>query len=91
MIEILKQGLYETLSLAKQVMIIFAGNKAYLDDLPADKISEFMHDFYRYMDEAHPEIEKEIQDKKMLSDDLILRLDNSVAAFKNDFVTRIKK
>lgn len=91
MIEILKQGLYETLSLAKQVMIIFAGNKAYLDDLPADKISEFMHDFYRYMDEVHPEIEKEIQDKKMLSDDLILRLDNSVAAFKNDFVTRIKK
>jgi F-type H+-transporting ATPase subunit alpha len=91
MTEILKQGIYETLSLAKQVMIIFAGNKAHLDDLSTDKISEFIHDFYKYMDKNHPEIEKEIQEKKILSDDLMSRLDKITAEFKSDFVSRIKK
>ncbi|MCX5711873.1 MAG: F0F1 ATP synthase subunit alpha [Candidatus Omnitrophica bacterium] len=91
MTEILKQGLYETLSLAKQVMIIFAGNKAHLDDLPTDKISQFIIEFNKYMDKDHPEIEKEIQEKKILSDDLMARLDSFIASFKSDFVSQIKK
>ena len=41
MVQVLKQGQYATLSLAKQIMIIYAGTKGYLDDLPVDSVRRF--------------------------------------------------
>src|SRR6185437_7328072 len=41
LVEILKQGQYQPLPLEKQIMIIYAGTKGYLDDLPVEECRRF--------------------------------------------------
>jgi F-type H+-transporting ATPase subunit alpha len=41
LVEILKQGQYQPLPLEKQFLIIFAGTKGYLDDLPVEECRRF--------------------------------------------------
>lgn len=90
MVEILKQGQYEPLPLSKQVMIIYAGTQGLLDDLPVDAVRKFEKQFYIYMDESYPEIGREIEDKKELTNELMSKLNGAVASFKKDFAAGIK-
>ncbi|MDD5085669.1 MAG: F0F1 ATP synthase subunit alpha [Candidatus Omnitrophica bacterium] len=90
MIEILKQSQYDPLPLSKQVMIIYAGTHGFLDSLPLNSIRRFETEFYAYMDENHPDIGKEIDSKRELSDELTGRLNDAVLSFKADFEKRIK-
>src|SRR3979490_2400896 len=46
MVELLKQGQYQPLSVEKQVVSIFAGTQGLLDDLPVDAVREFETFFY---------------------------------------------
>ncbi len=41
LMEIMKQGVHDTLPVAKQVAIIFAGTNGYLDDIPVSKVRDF--------------------------------------------------
>ena len=85
MVEILKQGQYETLPISKQVLIIYAGTNGYIDDLPKEAVKKFETEFYRYIDNQHPDIAIEIETKHSLSEELTAKMDRSIAAFKEDF------
>jgi F-type H+-transporting ATPase subunit alpha len=82
MVEILKQDHLHPLPVAKQIMLIFAGVHGFLDDIPVEQIKKFETDFYRFADEHHPEIEKEIVLKKEFDDDLRNRLTTAIQEFK---------
>ena len=90
MIEILKQGQYEPLSMAKQVMIIYAGTSGHLDDLPVGYIRKFEAGFYKYIEKLHPDLELKIESKKELTPDLIARLEIAILEFKKEFKIRSK-
>ena len=90
MVEILKQGLHETLPLSKQVLIIYAGTNGYLDDLPVAAIRKFETEFYRYIDNQHTDIAIEIEASRQLSGELAARLNGVIAVFKKDFKDRLK-
>jgi F-type H+-transporting ATPase subunit alpha len=90
MVEILKQGQYDTLPISKQVLIIYAGTNGYLDDLPVASIKKFEAEFYKYIDNQHADIAIEIETKQVLSDALMVKMNNAVAAFKEDFKKRYK-
>jgi F-type H+-transporting ATPase subunit alpha len=90
MIEILKQGQYEPLSMARQVMIIYAGTNGYLDDIPVNQIRKFEASFYKYIERLHPDLELKIEAKKELTADLISRLDIAIEEFKKEFRIRLK-
>ncbi|MFW5841876.1 MAG: F0F1 ATP synthase subunit alpha [Bacillota bacterium] len=49
-VEVLKQGLHETVDVEKQVMIIYALTKGYLDDIKIEDIKRFEADLYDYCD-----------------------------------------
>ncbi len=85
MVEILKQGQHETLPVSKQVLIIYAGTNGYLDDLPLASIKKFEAEFFNYIDKQHPDIAIEIETKHVLSEDLMLKMNNIIATFKEDF------
>ena len=51
--EILKQAQYQPLPVEKQIVIIFAGTKGFLDDLPVEQCRKFEAELYRFMDNAH--------------------------------------
>jgi F-type H+-transporting ATPase subunit alpha len=86
MVELLKQGQYQPLSVEKQVAIIFAGSQGLLDDLPVDTIRVFEEFFYGYLERRAPQILTEIRDKKEISDTLREQLTKATADCKTEFV-----
>lgn len=82
MVEVLKQPQYQPMVVEEQIMIIFAGVKGYLDDLPVEKIHQFESDFLEFMRVSHPEIGKEIAGKKTISEELEASLGKAIEEFK---------
>jgi len=50
MVEVLKQGPFSPLSAEKQVLIIFAGNEGFLDDIDASEVVRFEAEMYPFIE-----------------------------------------
>lgn len=83
--EILKQDQFNPLSMAKQVIIIYAGNKGLLDDIPVNLVRRFEKELYNYIEKNYLNIEQEISSKKQLDDAVKQKLDAALSEFKKDF------
>jgi F-type H+-transporting ATPase subunit alpha len=86
MVEILKQGQYSPLPLEKQVLIIYAANQGFLDDVPVDQCRDFEQELYKFVENAQPAILSGIREKKNLDDDLKNRMNAALKEFKPRFV-----
>ena len=86
LVEILKQDQYQPLPLEKQIMIIYAGTKGYLDDLPVEICRKFEADLYRFMENAHRDVMEEIRTKKALDKELEPKVKKTIEEFKARFV-----
>jgi F-type H+-transporting ATPase subunit alpha len=84
--ELLKQGQYVPLPVEKQVVIIYAGVKGFVDKLPLSSIGEYERELYRFIDTKHPEVWQEIRDKKVISDEFKGRLEAVLTEFGKQFV-----
>jgi F-type H+-transporting ATPase subunit alpha len=80
--EILKQGQYMPYNVADQILIIYAGTNRFLDDVEVADISKFEKDFLKFMEEKYKDIKNEIMQKKVLSDELKLKIDSAIKEFK---------
>ena len=85
LVEILKQGLHEPLPVEKQVLIIFAGTNAFLDDLPVEDCRRFEAELYRFVENAHPGLLPEIREKKAIDDTLKAKIKTVITEFKQRF------
>ena len=85
MMEVLKQGQYKPMAVNEMVMILFAAVNGYLDDLPIERVLKFEEDFFKYIHSTKPEINKEIVEKGVLSDELIEKLKTAILEFKKMF------
>jgi F-type H+-transporting ATPase subunit alpha len=86
LVEVLKQGQYQPLPLEKQIVIIFAGTKGYLDDMPVEQCRKFEAELYRFIENGHPAILQEIREKKSLDDALRGKMSKAIDEFKARFV-----
>ncbi len=68
MVEILKQDVYSPVPVEKQVALLYAGGKGYLDVLSVDKMQKFESDFYTALDEEKTALES-IKSEKVVNDD----------------------
>ncbi len=73
--ELLKQPQFSPLPTEKQVIIIYAGNNGFLDDLKVEQIRGFEDGLYKYLDSAQSALLSDIITKKTLDDDLKARID----------------
>ena len=87
MVEILKQNQYVPMSVEKQVAIIFAASKGYLDDLETSQVSDFESNLLDYLDANSKEILNAIVKEGKISDDLEEKLKSSIEKFKSGFQT----
>jgi len=85
MVEILKQNQYVPMDVEKQVAIIFAASKGYLDDIDADKVSDFESSLFEYLDANASDQLKAIKDEGTISDENSDALDKAISDFKNSF------
>ncbi|HPN88563.1 MAG TPA: F0F1 ATP synthase subunit alpha [Candidatus Omnitrophota bacterium] len=91
MVEILKQKQYEPLSLAEQILIIYVGTQGFLDDIPVNQIALFEKEFHAYVNADFPQISIEIESKKVLSEELMKKLEEVADSFKKEFLARHSK
>ncbi len=82
MVEVLKQPPYSPLPIEKQIVIIYAGAKGYLDDVDLGSITKFENDLYSYIDAKAPEIFEQIRNEKALNKELEDSINNLLKEFK---------
>jgi F-type H+-transporting ATPase subunit alpha len=85
LVELLKQGQYVPMTVAKQVASIFAGTNGYLDEIPVEEVGRFETEFLEMMELKHPEILQEIAEKKDLSEELTGKLKSVLQQFTESF------
>ena len=85
MVEVLKQGQYEPLAVERQVLIIHAGTSGHLDDLPIEAIPAFEQALFKFIETRHPEILKEVAEKKEIGDSLRSQMDTGIQECKSEF------
>ncbi|MGD0014181.1 MAG: F0F1 ATP synthase subunit alpha, partial [Bryobacteraceae bacterium] len=86
LVEILKQPQYQPLAVEKQVLVIFAGTNAYLDDLPVEDCREFEAELCRFAENAHPQLLARIREQKTLDDALRADIHAALKEFKERFL-----
>jgi F-type H+-transporting ATPase subunit alpha len=81
--EILKQPQYAPMSLADEVLVIFAGTNGFADQVPIDKMAAWQADLLRFMEASYPEIGREISDKLIITEDNRERLKQALQTFRD--------
>ncbi len=83
LVELLKQAQYKPMDVEQEVMVIYAGTKGYLDDVPVARVTEFQSEFLKFVDASTPQLRKELADKKELTDALEAQLKQALSDFKS--------
>jgi F-type H+-transporting ATPase subunit alpha len=85
LMEVLKQGQYSPMAVEKQVIILYAIGKDYLQDIPVNKIRDFERDFLEYMDTHHRNVGKSISEQKTFTEEIEKELKSAIEEFKKIF------
>ena len=80
--ELLKQDQYSPMTVAEQVISVFAGVKGYLDDLELNQIKDFERDFFAKISTSNSELIKKINSSGVLDDDAEKIITDSIEEFK---------
>jgi F-type H+-transporting ATPase subunit alpha len=81
MVEILKQDQYVPMSNEKQVSIIFAAAKGYLDPVPVAEVAQWEIDFHAFMAAKHAGVLHAIAESGKLEDDTVQHLTGAIEEF----------
>ncbi len=84
-VEILKQPQYRPMSMAHQVMSLYAITHRYLADIPVEEVQDFETRFLRYAEEQYPQIAMAIEKDGTLNEDTEAALNEAIQKFKNEF------
>lgn len=85
LVEILKQPQYAPLPMEKQVCILFAGTKGFLDTLPIDSLAEYETEMYAHIEANAPAIFDELRDKEEIDSVLEEKMRSALDAFGESF------
>ncbi len=85
LVEVLKQPQYSPLALEKQVVILYAVNNGYLDDVPVEKVKEFQNKLYDYMEASGKDVMTAIAGSGQLEESTEDTLKKHLETFKKTF------
>jgi len=88
--EILKQGQYAPLPVEKQVLIIYAGNRGYLDEFPVSAVRDYEIKLYDHFEREHAGILARIREKKHIDTALDGEISAALKAFGGVFREGLK-
>ena len=85
MVEILKQDQFVPLAVERQILIVFAGVNGHVDDLPVEAVRAFEEGLFRFVEARYPEIYAELNEKKIIGDDLRQKVEQAIREHKEEF------
>ena len=81
LMELLKQPLNHPLSLHEQVITLVTATHKMFVDVPTKETKQYQLDMLSYFDTEHAEIGKEIEEKKVLDDELVTKILDAAKEF----------
>ena len=85
LVEILKQGQYQPLAVERQVLLILAATRDYLNDYQLDAIGKYEAELYDFVENNYPDIFRDIRDQKQLTDEIEEKIKKALEEFKTIF------
>jgi len=85
LVEVLKQPANQPLPVERQVVIIYAGTRGYLDDIPVTAIRKFEDNLYPFIETKYPQIFENIRSKKQIDSETEELLKKALEEFKAQF------
>ena len=83
--ELLKQDQYSPLPVEKQIILIFAGTRGYVDQLPVDALHDYEAALYQHFDEQHADLLGQIRSRGELTTDIEDQLKTILTKFTEAF------
>ncbi len=85
LVEMLKQAQYEPMPVEKQVAVIFSATAGFVDSYDVRALGEYEKQYLSYLESSHPDVLKEIKEKKIISAELEARMKTILEEFKGIF------
>jgi F-type H+/Na+-transporting ATPase subunit alpha len=85
--EILKQPQFHPLAVERQILIIYAGNRGFLDEFPVSRIPDYEKKLYEFLDHEKSSILTRIAERKQIDN----ALDAEIAAALTEFNARFRE
>jgi F-type H+-transporting ATPase subunit alpha len=85
LVELLKQGQYQPLSVEQQVVILYAGTNGHVDELPVASLKRYEQELFSFISSKYPDVFADILKKKELDGDLRTKLNSVLGEFKGVF------
>jgi F-type H+-transporting ATPase subunit alpha len=86
LVEILKQPQYQPLPVEKQVAIIYAATRGFLDPVAIEDIRRYEEELYRFLETRHANALGAIAGKKILDDEIRAALEAALNEFGKQFM-----
>ena len=83
--ELLKQDQYSPFPVEKQVLIIYAGNRGFLDEFRLDRVKAYEKKLFAFVETNHPDILVRIAEKKQIDSSLDEDIGAALAEFNAEF------
>jgi len=86
--EILKQPQYQPMDVEKQVLVIWAANNGFTDDVPVLDVRAFEAELLRFVENSRPGVLQKLREKKAVDKDIESDLQQSLTDFKETWVEK---
>jgi F-type H+-transporting ATPase subunit alpha len=88
LVEILKQPQYQPLAVEKQVVIIYAATKGFIDGVAIEDVRRYEEELYRFLETRHAGLLAGLAEKKALDDALKGSVESALREFGQQFTGR---
>jgi F-type H+-transporting ATPase subunit alpha len=85
LVEVLKQPQYQPLPMEKQVAILYAGARGFLDPIPVNMLADYENELYAYIEQKAPGIFDALREKKEIDAGLEEQMKSAMTAFGESF------
>jgi F-type H+-transporting ATPase subunit alpha len=90
LVEILKQPQYQPLAMEKQVSILFAGTRGFLDKYPVAVLAKYEAGLYTFLEDRYSQLFEGLREKQEFTEDLDKLMTEALTAYDAEFQDTIK-
>jgi F-type H+-transporting ATPase subunit alpha len=85
LVQILKQPQYQPLAMEKQVSILYAGTRGWLDKYPIDVVAKYEAGLFKFIEDRYPQIFTGLKEKQTFTEDIEKVMKEALAAYDEEF------
>ncbi len=83
--EVLKQPQYQPLPMEKQVSILYAGTRGFLDKYPVDVLASYEQQLYSFLEAKYSDVLADVKEKKEFTPELDAKMKAILEEFDATF------